>query len=322
MAVELIRAGARPCRRGGRAPLNATAPAGAGKAMIRTVQDMSAVIGAHARRALQAASLGALAMLAVILSVAPVRAAPQVSPFDEKTALAYSQAAIGRTLGSHRFRDRTGKSVDLADFAGKPLIVNLIYTSCYNTCPMIVSTLYDALKAAQGALGEDAFSVVTIGFDTDEDTPGRMRAFASTRGVALPNWRFLSGDEETIAALTKTLGFIFFPSPKGFDHLAQVTIIDENGKVYRQVYGDTFPVPAIVEPLKELVFGRGLAEAGFSGLANRIRLFCTLYDARAERYYFDYSVFVGLIIGAGILGFLAFIIMRNIWRLWRQGRVA
>ena len=54
----------------------------------------------------------------------------------------------------------------------------------------------------------------------------------------------------------------------------------------------------------------------------RSRLFCTLYDARSERYYFDYSVFIGLIIGAGILGFMAFIILRNVWRLWRQKRVA
>jgi len=249
-------------------------------------------------------------------------AAVEPSPFDEKGALAYSQAAIGRKLGNFTFRDRKGNPVDLARYAGKPLIINLIYTSCYNTCPLIVSALYDGVKVAQGAMGKDAFAVVTVGFDTANDTPWRMRAFASTRGVSLPNWSFLSGDEETVAALTKNLGFIYYSSPKGFDHLAQVTVIDGKGKVYRQIYGDTFAPPAIVEPLKELVFGGGIARSGLSGLVNRIRLFCTLYDPRSERYYFDYSIFVGLVIGAGILGTMAVIIGRNVWRLWRQGGVA
>lgn len=266
--------------------------------------------------------IAALLMAFALCTTERAQAAQEPSPFDEKGAIAYSQAAIGRTLGSFRFRDRRGKPVDLAKFAGKPLIVNLVYTSCYHTCPMIVASLYDGIKVAQNALGKDAFAVVTVGFDTAEDTPQRMRAFASTRGVSLPNWSFLSGTEETVVALTKTLGFIYYPSPKGFDHLAQTTIIDGKGKVYRQVYGDTFLPPSIVEPLKELVFGRGMAQSGFSGLVNRVRLFCTLYDPRTERYYFDYSIFVALIIGLGILSFIGFVIARNAWRLWRPGGVA
>jgi protein SCO1/2 len=77
------------------------------------------------------------------------------------------------------------------------------------------------VKVAQEALGGDSFAVLTIGFDTRNDTPQRMASFARARGVSLPNWWFLSTDSATIERLTRDLGFVFFPSPKGFDHTAQ-----------------------------------------------------------------------------------------------------
>jgi protein SCO1/2 len=74
--------------------------------------------------------------------------------------------------------------------------------------------------------------------------------------------------------------------------------------VYRQVYGAAFELPALVEPLKELVFNRPVAQAHFaSGLVDRIKLFCTVYDPATGRYHFDYSLFVQIAVGAlAILG--------------------
>ncbi len=238
------------------------------------------------------------------------------SPFDEKAAIAYSQSAIGRSIGDLKFVNRRKKTVSLDQFLGKPLIINMIYTSCYETCPTIVDSLYDGVKIAQDALGKDRFSVITIGFDVRADTPERMRMFAATRGIILPNWHFLSGTEENIKKITETLGFIYFPSPAGFDHLTQTSIIDEKGKVYAHVYGASFSPPSMIEPLKELVFGREKSVISLEGLANRVRLFCTIYDPRNDRYYFDYSIFVGLFIGLLILSTMAYLLLRNAWRLW------
>ncbi len=240
----------------------------------------------------------------------------QPSPFDEKAAIEYSQAAIGRNIGNLTFFNRKKKPVSLDGFLGKPLIINMIYTSCYETCPTIIDSLYDGVKIAQDALGKDSFSVVTIGFDVKADTPDRMRAFAASRGLVLPNWHFLSGTEENVKKITQTLGFIFFPSPAGFDHLTQTTVVDAKGEVYAHVYGASFPPPAVIEPLKDLVFGRKRPITSLEGLADRVRLFCTIYDPRNNRYYFDYSIFIGLFIGLFILIGMAIILVRNAWRLW------
>ena len=266
----------------------------------------------------------AVMAFAFILGSPALRAATQdePNPFDEKAALKYSQSAIGRRVGSHIFRDRSVRAIDLAELRGKPLVVNMVYTACYHTCPLILESLYAGVKVAQDALGKDSFSVVTIGFDTRNDTPARMRAYAQTRGVDLPNWRFVSGEQETVERLSKTLGFIYFPSPKGFDHLAQTTVLKADGTVYRHVYGSDFGPQALVEPLKELVFGTEAAKTLTQSFINRVRLFCTIYDPRSERYRFDYSIFIGAIIGFLILCSMAFIIGRNVWRLWREGRPA
>jgi len=263
-----------------------------------------------------------IVLVACSSSVFARQSIPEPSPFDEKAALEYSQAAIGRKLDNLQFLNRKKESVSLQQFRKKPLIINMVYTSCSSTCPMIVESLYDGVKIAQDALGEDSFNVLTVGFDTRADSPERMRGFASTRGVSLPNWHFLSGDEEAVKKLTETLGFIYVPSPVGFDHLTQTTVIDADGEIYRHVYGASFSAPAVVEPLKELVFGKRKPAASLAGLLDRVRLFCTIYDPRTDSYYFDYSIFVGISIGLLCLLGIAGILLRNFWRLWRQERAA
>ena len=183
------------------------------------------------------------------------------SAFDASAAIAHSQAAIGREVGDYSFVEQDGEAVRLAAFRGKPLVVNLVFTACAESCPVVVQTLYRATEVAQAALGADSFSVLTIGFDTVSDTPERMRAYAHSQGVDLPNWWFLSGDHETVDRLVQDLGFIYFPSPRGFDHLAQTSVIDAEGLVYQQVYGSNFEPPALVEPLKQLAFERQHVEA-------------------------------------------------------------
>lgn len=231
--------------------------------------------------------------------------------FDDATALKISQAAIGRIPADYAFTDSQGRPVRLSDYRGKPLAVSMIYTSCYHVCPVITQHLHKVIAMAQKALGSDSFEVVTIGFDSPVDTPAAMRSFADRQGVALPEWRFLSADAATIEKLSQELGFIYFTSPRGFDHLSQVTLIDPQGKIYRQVYGDRFDMPLLIEPLKELVSGVQSHYPGFAGLANRIRLFCTVYDPASQTYRTDYSLFFGMFIGFMILAVAVWFVVRE-----------
>jgi protein SCO1/2 len=252
-----------------------------------------------------------MASLALLVSAAAI-AEPGVTgqPLDQAAALKQSQAAIGRTLADYRFLDPRGEAVNLSRFRGRPLVLSLVYTSCYHTCSVLTNQLARMVKVAQDALGPDSFAVLTIGFDTTNDTPERMASFARARGISLPNWWFLSADSATIEALTQDLGFIFFPSPKGFDHTAQTTIVDREGRVYQQVYGDYLQPPDLVEPLKQLVFGKEAKSNTLSGWINGLRLFCTIYNPNSGRYTFDYSIFFGIFAGLMSLGAVGVFIVR------------
>jgi protein SCO1/2 len=238
--------------------------------------------------------------------------------YDEATALARSQAAMGRPVGDHAFLDGNGQRITLGALRGKPVVISLIYTSCYHICPTVTTNLAKVVTVARDALGEDSFSVLTIGFDTANDTPDRMRVFARQRGIELRDWHFVSTDAATLEQLAREIGFGYFRTPKGFDHLIQATVLDAEGTVYRQIYGMTPEPPALVEPLKELLYGHPVAASPLASLMNNIKLFCTVYDPTTGRYHFDYSLFVAIAIGLVTLGATAVFIARA----WRKSRPA
>ena len=56
-----------------------------------------------------------------------------------------------------------------------------------------------------------------------------------------------------------------------------------------------------------------LHESDYSpGLANKIKLFCTTYDPVRDGYYFDYSLFIGMLIGGSIIIFTAVVVVRGL----------
>jgi len=237
--------------------------------------------------------------------------------FERKDALATSQAAIGQLLGSHQFQNTHGQPVDLNDYRGKPLVISLIFTSCYHICPATTQHLAKVVRKARSALGDDSFSVVTLGFDAPNDTPDAMRVFAAQQSVNLPDWAFLSGEQAAIDRLAEKLGFQYFPTPSGFDHLIQSTIIDAEGRIFRQVYGIQFDTPHLIEPLKVLVFGEDETATLLDQITARVKLFCTVYDPASDSYKFDYSIFVGLFIGIVLGGFFIYLLLRE-WSLTRK----
>ena len=232
--------------------------------------------------------------------------------FDYDMALKFSQDALDNPVADYVFTNADGKQVTLSDFRGKPLVLSMIYTSCYQICPMTTRHLSKVVEKARDALGDDSFSVAIIGFDTQFDTPDAMQYFANKQGISDKNWNLLSMAAADVDALSKDIGFIYYPSSNGFDHLIQATIIDAEGKVYRQVYGQGFDTPLLVDPLIELVLGRPQpAQSFMDSLSSKIKLFCTTYDPVRDGYYFDYSLFLGILIGGSIIVYTVIVLVRE-----------
>ena len=245
-----------------------------------------------------------------------------IQTFQYKSALQASQDAIGQTITDHHFVNEQGISVSMASLQGKPLVISMVYSSCYKICPMTIRHLSKVVDKARDTLGEQSFNVAVIGFDTQYDSPQAMKYFAKQQGIDDKNWSILSADPDTINALIKQLGFQFFTSPNGFDHVVQATVVDAKGEIYRQVYGEVFETQLLVEPLIELVYNRPKPnQTMLSSMIDKIRFFCTSYDPNSDSYHFDYSLFIGMFIGGLILLLTGTFIVREYRRNRRHSRV-
>ena len=135
----------------------------------------------------------AAAAIIVLFLAAPSAAAP---------APRYTRAIVHVTPPPVTLIDARGEPVPLnavLDYPG-PLVLQFIFTTCPSVCP----ALSTALSAAQPELGEGA-RLVSISIDPEFDTPARLRDYAR-RFDAGPQWWFLTGSREDVAAVQKAFG--------------------------------------------------------------------------------------------------------------------
>lgn len=241
-----------------------------------------------------------------------------LTTLDENAAFERSQAAIGQPVGNFALLDRDGKPVEMSRFKGKPLLVNFIYTACFQVCPTTTRNLQKAVDETVSVMGADRFNIVTIGFNQPFDSPQAMKDFAKRYGLDLPNWEFLSPAPAIVGDVTQNFGFSYVATPAGFDHLNQVTLVDADGRIVRQVYGEKFTPKDLAEPLKLLIANSAIpAEAStVKELMERVRILCSVYDPVSGRYRTNYSVYMMV---AGFLTFVGFTIYLSI-NMWRNRR--
>lgn len=269
---------------------------------------------------LLAAALGLFVWLVAGMLFA--QALPTGQSLDPKAALATSQGALGKSLSDLTLTGGDGRPVRLADYRGKPLLVSFVYTGCAQVCPTTTRFLGRAVGEANRALGPEAFNVVTVGFNLPFDSPTAMREFQRRQGIDARNWRFLAGDAATLEALVRDTGFVYAPTASGFDHLTQVTILDGAGRVFRQVYGESFELPMLIGPLKELVTGAPAPAQDLAGLIERVRILCTVYDPTSGKYRLNYGLFIEIFAGLSCLGATAWYLIAGARRSRRADRRA
>lgn len=263
-----------------------------------------------------------LALAGSLMLSPPLRAQDSAgSPgLDQKAALAASQAVIGQVIGDHVLLDREGRPVPLASYRGKPLLVSFIYTGCFQVCPTTTRSLDETVRSLQGRFGVNQFNVVSIGFNQPADSPQALKAFAAQHRIDQPNWDFLSPPPRVVVALTRDFGFLYQATPAGFEHVLQVSLVDAQGRIVRQVYGDRVAADALGEPMKQMLVGAPLSPSSpLADLIDQVRLLCTVYDPKTGTYRVDYAL--AWEAAGGLTFILAFAFyMLNEWRSRRSAR--
>jgi len=259
--------------------------------------------------------------LLLLATVARAQATSGPAPgLDQQAAIAASQAVLGQPIGDHTLLDREGRPVRLASFRGKPLLVSFIYTGCFQVCPTTTRSLDETVRALQGRFGDNQFNVISVGFNQPADSPQALKAFAAQHRINRPNWDFLSPPARVVEPLIRDFGFRYQATPAGFDHVLQVSLVDAQGRIVRQVYGDRVPADALGEPMKDLLVGAPLSPSTpLADLIDQVRLLCTVYDPKTGTYRVDYALALE---AAGGLTFIIALAayMLNEWRARRRAR--
>lgn len=263
--------------------------------------------------------IAALAAAALALGCTLASAESGVPALDIQDALRASQAALGQPIGEHILLDRASRPVALSAYRGKPLLVSFVYTGCFQVCPTATRSLDEAVSQLESRFGADRFNVVSIGFNQPADSPDALRAFAAQHRINRANWEFLSPPAAAVEPLTRAFGFRYVGTPAGFDHVLQLTLVDAEGRVARQVYGERFAAAELAEPLARMLAGQPLPPPGLlDRVADQVRLLCTVYDPATGTYRVDYSL------AWEIAGGVTFIVAMAVfafgeWRSKRRG---
>lgn len=99
-----------------------------------------------------------------------------------------------------------GRSVRFFDdlIKGKVVVINFIYTTCPDSCPLETARLREVQGILGDRVGKDVF-MYSISIDPATDTPEVLNAYAKRYQVG-PGWLFLTGTEANITLLRKKLG--------------------------------------------------------------------------------------------------------------------
>ena len=87
---------------------------------------------------------------------------------------------------------------------GKVVVINFIYTSCADACPLETARLAEVQEILGERVGQDVF-MYSISIDPERDTVPVLKEYAERFRVR-PGWWFLTGTEDDITEVRKKLG--------------------------------------------------------------------------------------------------------------------
>jgi protein SCO1 len=146
--------------------------------------------------------------------------------------------------------DQDGKTVKLADFKGKVLLVSFVFTTCNGTCPATTHRMAKIHQLFKNKPGNTQLAFLTITLDPQRDTTEALRKYIrlydletqslqpgdATSDLPWFRWTFLTGSAETVAKTLAAWGMWVKPAPNGqLDHPSRIFLVDRQGKI-REIY--------------------------------------------------------------------------------------
>jgi protein SCO1/2 len=102
-------------------------------------------------------------------------------------------------------RDQDGRRVRVYSdlMRGKTVVINTMFTTCVDICPILGKNLSELRKVLADRLGRDV-SIISITIEPAIDTPTRLKSWGAKFGAG-PGWTFVTGERADIDKLLTAL---------------------------------------------------------------------------------------------------------------------
>ena len=151
---------------------------------------------------------------------------------------------VNRPAPEFALFDAHGRAVRLADFRGKVVILNFVYTSCPDVCPLHSEMIADIQEDVNRTPMRDLVRFISITTDPGRDLPRVLKAYGPAHGLDPVNWLFLTSgaDKPDVTwKLAKRYGLKFSPTKDGYQMHGLVThLIDKSGNLRARYHGLKF----------------------------------------------------------------------------------
>ncbi|OZM58459.1 hypothetical protein CIB95_02505 [Lottiidibacillus patelloidae] len=116
---------------------------------------------------------------------------------------------------------------------GKTKLLTFFYTNCPDICPL---TLFELNKVQKTLLEEGYFpgdvEIIAITLDPSIDTVEVLNEYKENYDPNEEGWKFLTGSDEQIKAITDDLKFFYMVSDSGLvSHATTMYLLDENNQI-------------------------------------------------------------------------------------------
>ena len=175
------------------------------------------------------------AFVAAVLSLlTPAWLSSDLSAYGASSPHAHEAATDQKAAASAKapdftLMDQDGKQFLSANLRGKIVVLDFIYTTCTDICPLFTVN-FAQLQRRLAPEHKRAVFLISITTDPEIDSPKVLKSYAQRHGADLGNWAFLTGTEPQLKEVWKSFGIRVIHKARGLvQHDSVTTLIDRQG---------------------------------------------------------------------------------------------
>lgn len=208
------------------------------------------------------------------------------------------------------FNDEDGNPVTLRKLITGPTVLALVYYNCPGICNPLMFELANVMNKSDLEPGYD-YNVIAISidkFENPEKATIKKKEMLSgfDKEISPDSWKFLTGSEENIKAVTNSAGFYFKREGTELRHAGTLIFLDKNGKICRYLfpsYTENHGYGILPFDFKMAVIET--SESKVTPTVARFLRFCFSYDTEGQKYALN----ITRISGAAILLFVGIFLL-------------